>query len=89
MFQIRRFCSNQVRHNHRKQRQKLLLSGLFVLDLSSVLAGPSVSQFLAELGANVVKVNIIFERSILTFLEAIDNFIIIINQQRACTGRKC
>jgi len=32
------------------------LSGIKVLELASVLAGPSVAQFLAELGANVVKV---------------------------------
>ena len=32
------------------------LSEIKVLELASVLAGPSVSQFLAELGANVVKV---------------------------------
>jgi len=32
------------------------LAGLRVLELASVLAGPSVGQFLAELGADVVKV---------------------------------
>lgn len=32
------------------------LSGLRVLELASVLAGPSVGQFLAEMGADVVKV---------------------------------
>lgn len=32
------------------------LKDLFVLDLSSVLAGPSVGTFLAELGARVIKV---------------------------------
>jgi len=35
---------------------KNLLDGLFVLELSSVLAGPTVGQFFGELGANVVKV---------------------------------
>lgn len=33
-----------------------LLHGLFVLDLSSVLAGPSAGTFFAELGAKVIKV---------------------------------
>ena len=33
-----------------------LLSGLRVVELAGVLAGPSVGQFLAELGADVVKV---------------------------------
>jgi crotonobetainyl-CoA:carnitine CoA-transferase CaiB-like acyl-CoA transferase len=33
-----------------------ILNGLTVLELSSVLAGPSVSQFLSELGAFVVKI---------------------------------
>ncbi|MEM1125675.1 MAG: CoA transferase [Bacteroidota bacterium] len=32
------------------------LEGLLVLELSSVLAGPAVGQFLAELGAQVIKV---------------------------------
>ena len=32
------------------------LSGLKVLELASVLAGPSVGMFLAELGADVTKV---------------------------------
>ena len=36
--------------------RKPILNGLTVLELSSVLAGPSVSQFLAELGASVVKI---------------------------------
>ena len=34
------------------------LDGINVLELASVLAGPSVSQFLAELGANVIKVRV-------------------------------
>ena len=33
-----------------------LLEGVTVLELASVLAGPSTTQFLAELGASVVKV---------------------------------
>jgi len=33
-----------------------MLKGLFVLELASVLAGPSVGQFFAELGATVLKV---------------------------------
>ena len=33
-----------------------LLQGFKVLELASVLAGPSVAQFLAELGASVIKV---------------------------------
>ena len=33
-----------------------LLDGIVVLELASVLAGPSVCQFLAELGATVIKV---------------------------------
>ena len=44
----RRSCSTST---HRP-----LLEGFTVLELASVLAGPSVSQFLAELGANVIKV---------------------------------
>lgn len=32
-----------------------MLAGLKVIDLSSVLAGPSVGTFFAELGAHVVK----------------------------------
>lgn len=32
------------------------LAGLFVLELASVLAGPQVGQFLAELGAEVLKI---------------------------------
>ncbi|KAA9332602.1 CaiB/BaiF CoA transferase family protein [Adhaeribacter soli] len=35
---------------------ELPFSGLFVLELASVLAGPSVGQFFAELGAEVVKI---------------------------------
>ncbi|MFT5143753.1 MAG: crotonobetainyl-CoA:carnitine CoA-transferase CaiB-like acyl-CoA transferase [Rhodothermales bacterium] len=33
-----------------------VLSGLLVVELASVLAGPSVGQFLAELGARVIKI---------------------------------
>jgi crotonobetainyl-CoA:carnitine CoA-transferase CaiB-like acyl-CoA transferase len=33
-----------------------MLKDLFVLELASVLAGPSVGQFFAELGATVLKV---------------------------------
>jgi crotonobetainyl-CoA:carnitine CoA-transferase CaiB-like acyl-CoA transferase len=33
-----------------------VFQGLRVLDLSSVLAGPSVASFFAELGATVIKV---------------------------------
>ena len=33
-----------------------MLEGLTVIDLSTVLAGPSVGTFLAELGASVIKV---------------------------------
>lgn len=35
---------------------KSLFSGLRVIDLSSVLAGPSVAMFFAELGAHVIKI---------------------------------
>lgn len=38
------------------QTLTLVLDDLFVLELASVLAGPSVGQFFAELGATVVKV---------------------------------
>lgn len=38
--------------------QSLPLSGLQVLELASVLAGPQVGQFLAELGAEVLKVEV-------------------------------
>ena len=34
----------------------MLLSGLKVIELASVLAGPTVGQFLAELGAEVIKI---------------------------------
>ena len=34
----------------------MLLSGLKVIELASVLAGPSVGQFLSELGAEVIKI---------------------------------
>ncbi|SPX60678.1 acyl-CoA transferase [Legionella feeleii] len=33
-----------------------MLKGLKVIDLSSVLAGPSVATFFAELGAAVIKI---------------------------------
>ena len=33
-----------------------VLEGMLVLELANVLAGPSVCQFLAELGADVLKV---------------------------------
>ena len=33
-----------------------LLSGITVIELASVLAGPSVGMYLAELGARVIKV---------------------------------
>ena len=33
-----------------------MLEGLKVLELASVLAGPGVGQFFAELGAEVIKV---------------------------------
>lgn len=33
-----------------------MLEGILVVELASVLAGPSVCQFLAELGATVIKV---------------------------------
>lgn len=33
-----------------------MLSGLKVVELASVLAGPSVGQFFAELGAEVIKI---------------------------------
>ena len=33
-----------------------ILSELKVIDISTVLAGPSVGMFLAELGANVIKI---------------------------------
>ncbi|WP_257883313.1 CaiB/BaiF CoA-transferase family protein [Hymenobacter sp. DG01] len=39
-----------------KPTQTLPLSGLQVLELASVLAGPQVGQFLAELGAEVLKI---------------------------------
>ncbi|MFN8689660.1 MAG: CoA transferase, partial [Cyclobacteriaceae bacterium] len=37
-------------------QNKEMFSGLRVLELASVLAGPSVCQFFAELGAEVIKV---------------------------------
>lgn len=38
------------------QTKALPLSGLMVIELASVLAGPSIGMFLAELGADVIKV---------------------------------
>ena len=35
---------------------KGMLEGMLVLELANVLAGPSVCQFMAELGAEVIKV---------------------------------
>jgi crotonobetainyl-CoA:carnitine CoA-transferase CaiB-like acyl-CoA transferase len=43
-------------HPDPSPRSPLLLSNLRVLELASVLAGPSVGTFLAELGASVTKV---------------------------------
>src|ERR1041385_7597856 len=37
-------------------QNKKMFAGLRVLELASVLAGPSVGQFFAELGAEVIKV---------------------------------
>ena len=37
-------------------QNKEMFSGLKVVELASVLAGPSVGQFFAELGAEVIKV---------------------------------
>jgi crotonobetainyl-CoA:carnitine CoA-transferase CaiB-like acyl-CoA transferase len=33
-----------------------MMEGMLVLELANVLAGPSVCQFMAELGAEVIKV---------------------------------
>jgi crotonobetainyl-CoA:carnitine CoA-transferase CaiB-like acyl-CoA transferase len=33
-----------------------MMEGMVVVELANVLAGPSVCQFLAELGADVIKV---------------------------------
>jgi len=39
-----------------RRYQKSMLKGIKVLELASVLAGPSVGQFFAELGAEVIKI---------------------------------
>jgi crotonobetainyl-CoA:carnitine CoA-transferase CaiB-like acyl-CoA transferase len=49
-------CWQQFVHRSETTAKAPILNGLTVLELSSVLAGPSVSQFLSELGASVVKI---------------------------------
>ena len=36
--------------------EKGILTGMMVVELAGVLAGPSVGMFLAELGARVIKI---------------------------------
>ena len=44
------------RKDFKTVQNKEMFAGLRVLELASVLAGPSVGQFFAELGAEVIKV---------------------------------